>query len=143
VRILWSGQERRLWRSVVKELREAQELTADNTKATLNLCVNYGGRDAITAAARALAIRCARGELDPDTITERDLASHLTPDVDLFVRTSGEQRLSNFLIWESAYAELVFLDKLWPDIDRRDLWAAIEVFASRQRRFGAAADNPL
>jgi undecaprenyl diphosphate synthase len=86
----------------------------------------------------------ADGRLKPDSIDERTIARHLDnpdmPDVDLFVRSSGEQRTSNFLLWQSAYAEMVFLDTLWPDFDRRDLWRAIEVYAARDRRYGGAVD---
>ncbi|HNP15818.1 MAG TPA: undecaprenyl diphosphate synthase family protein, partial [Terrimesophilobacter sp.] len=100
----------------------------------------------ITDAGRALATEVAAGRLTPGGITERSIQRHLytpdLPDVDLFVRSSGEQRTSNFLLWQSAYAEMVFLDTLWPDFTREDLWRAAEVFASRNRRFGAAKDAP-
>jgi undecaprenyl diphosphate synthase len=133
VRVRWAGERARLWPSVLKELDDAVRLTKDNTGLTLTLCVNYGGRAEIVAAARALA---AAG---PDGVTEAALgAAMATPDVDLVWRTSGEQRLSNVLLWEAAYAELVFQAKLWPDVDRRDLWDAIVRFAGRQRRYGAA-----
>jgi undecaprenyl diphosphate synthase len=106
------------------------------------MCVNYGGRAEIVDAARALAREAAAGRLDPERIDERTLARHLDepdlPDVDLFLRTSGEQRTSNFLLWQSAYAELVFLDVLWPDMDRRHLWQAVLTYANRERRYGAA-----
>jgi undecaprenyl diphosphate synthase len=106
--------------------------------------VNYGGRAEIADAARAIAREVAAGRLDPERVDERTVARHLDepdlPDVDLFVRSSGEQRTSNFLLWQSAYAELVFLDTLWPDFDRRDLWRACALFASRDRRFGRALD---
>ena len=86
----------------------------------------------------------AAGRLDPDKVDEKTLARYLDepdmPDVDLFLRPSGEQRTSNFLLWQSAYAELVFLDTLWPDFDRRDLWRACEMYASRDRRYGGALD---
>ena len=106
------------------------------------MCVNYGGRAEITDAVRAIAHEVAAGRIDPAKVDERLLARHLDepdmPDVDLFLRTSGEQRTSNFLLWQSAYAELVFLDVLWPDVDRRDLWRACEIYASRDRRYGSA-----
>ena len=106
------------------------------------MCVNYGGRAEIADAARAIAIEAAAGRLDPTKVTERTLAAHLDepdmPDVDMLWRSSGEQRTSNFLPWQAAYAELVFSDVLWPDVDRRDLWRAIEEYARRNRRFGAA-----
>ena len=93
-------------------------------------------------AAAALARDVARGKVDPGKVTDKTLARYLDepamPDVDLFVRSSGEQRISNFLLWQSAYAELVFQDTLWPDYDRRHLWAAIEEYAARDRRYGGA-----
>ncbi|NMR19303.1 isoprenyl transferase [Cellulomonas fimi] len=146
VRVRWAGRRPRLWRSVLAELEEAERLTRDNDVCTLTMCVNYGGRAEIADATRAIAREVAAGRLDPERITERTVAAHLDepdlPDVDLFLRTSGEQRTSNFMIWQSAYAELVFLDELWPDVDRRSLWRAVEVYARRDRRYGGAADLP-
>ena len=145
VRVRWSGQRPRLWRSVIKELEIAEELTRDNDVVTLTMCVNYGGRQEIVGAAKELARRAARGEIDPERIDEKALARHLDepdmPDVDLFLRSSGEQRTSNFLLWQSAYAEMVFLDTLFPDFDRRHLWEACEIYASRDRRYGGALDR--
>ncbi len=142
VRVRWAGRRPRLWRSVIKELEIAEELTRDNDVLTLTMCVNYGGRAEIADAAQAIAREVAAGRLDPDKVDESTVARFLDepdmPDVDLFVRSSGENRTSNFLLWQSAYAELVFLDTLWPDFDRRHLWAACEEYASRQRRFGSA-----
>jgi undecaprenyl diphosphate synthase len=142
VRVRWAGRRPRLWRSVITELEEAERLTAGNDVLTLTMCVNYGGRAEIADAAAAVARAVAAGRLDPDRVDERLLARFLDepdmPDVDLFVRSSGEQRISNFLLWQSAYAELVFIDTLWPDVDRRDLWRAVEQYASRDRRYGAA-----
>jgi undecaprenyl diphosphate synthase len=142
VRVRWAGRRPRLWRSVIKELEIAEELTRDNDVLTLTMCVNYGGRAEIADAAAAIAREVAAGRLDPDKVDESTVARFLDepdmPDVDLFVRSSGENRTSNFLLWQSAYAELVFLDTLWPDFDRRHLWAACEEYASRQRRFGSA-----
>ncbi|OLT27428.1 isoprenyl transferase [Nocardiopsis sp. CNR-923] len=147
VRVRWAGRSGRLWKSVVKELQEAEEMTRDNTRLTLQFCVNYGGRAEITDAARALARKAADGRISPDKISEDAIARELyapeVPDVDLFVRSSGEQRTSNFLLWQSAYAEFVFLDTLWPDFDRRDLWRACEMFAGRDRRYGGAVPNPV
>lgn len=145
VRVRWAGRQPRLWRSVINELREAEELTKDNKVLTLTMCVNYGGRAEIADAARAVAREVAAGRLDPERVDERLLARFLDepamPDVDLFLRSSGEQRTSNFLLWQSAYAELVFMDTLWPDFDRRDLWRAIEIYAARDRRYGGAAPS--
>ncbi|MBO1768215.1 isoprenyl transferase [Allobranchiibius sp. GilTou38] len=144
VRCRWSGQRPRLWRSVIKELQRAEEMTAGNTVMTLQMCVNYGGRAEIAAATRRIAEQVQAGRLKASSIDERTIARNLDwpdmPDVDLFVRSSGEQRTSNFLLWQSAYAELVFLDTLWPDFDRLDLWRAIQIFVDRDRRFGGAVD---
>ena len=145
VRIRWAGRRPKLWRSVIRELEEAEEQSRDNTVLTLQFCVNYGGRAEIVDAARAVAKAAQQGRLDPDHLTEKSFRRFLDepdiPDVDLFVRSSGEQRTSNFLLWQSAYAEMVFLDRLWPDFDRRDLWRAIELYADRDRRYGGAVPN--
>ena len=147
VRIRWAGRRPRLWRSVISELESAEAQSSANDVLTLQFCVNYGGRAEIVDAARAIAEAAARGELDPARLTEDRFRKYLDepeiPDVDLFVRSSGEQRTSNFLLWQSAYAELVFLDRLWPDFDRRDLWHAIELYASRDRRYGGAVPNDV
>jgi undecaprenyl diphosphate synthase len=147
VRVRWAGRRPKLWRSVLHELEAAEELTRDNDVATLTMCVNYGGRAEIADAARALALDVAAGRVRPEKVDEKVLARYLDepdmPDVDLFLRTSGEQRTSNFLLWQSAYAELVFLDTLWPDVDRRHLWHACELYASRDRRYGGAVPNPV
>jgi len=144
VRVRWAGRRPRLWRSVIKELEAAEELTRDNTVLTLTMCVNYGGRAEVADAAKAIAREVAAGRIDPERVDERMVAKYLDepdmPDVDLFLRTSGEQRTSNFLMWQSAYAELLFLDTLWPDVDRRTLWTAVEQFAQRDRRYGGAID---
>ncbi|CAB4553250.1 unannotated protein [freshwater metagenome] len=142
VRIRWVGREQKLWSSVLSELKEAEELTKSNKVLTLNMCVNYGGRaeivDAITSISKAIKSK----KIKPESITEKNFAKYLyspqMSDVDLFLRSSGEQRTSNFLMWQSAYAEMVFLDVLWPDADRRTLWKAIEIYAERERRFGKA-----
>ena len=142
VRVRWAGRRPRLWKSVIDELQVAEELTKDNKVLTLTMCVNYGGRAEIADAAAALAQAVKQGRVDPAAIDEKLFARYLDepdmPDVDLFVRSSGEQRISNFLLWQSAYAEMVFPDVLWPDFDRRDLWRAIEQYADRERRYGVA-----
>ena len=142
VRIRWVGRPQRLWKSVIEELEIAEEMTAKNKVLTLNMCVNYGGRAEITDAAQALAQDVLRKRVKPEQINERVFAKYLDEpkmsDVDLFLRSSGEQRTSNFLIWQSAYAEMVFMDVLWPDVTRRTLWKAIEMYAERDRRFGKA-----
>jgi undecaprenyl diphosphate synthase len=146
VRIRWAGRTPRLWRTVIGDLREAEAFTRDNRTLTLTMCINYGGRTEIADAVRAIGAEVAAGRLKANAITERTIARHLylpdMPDVDLFVRSSGEQRTSNFLLWQSAYAELVFLDTLWPDFRRRHLWEAITRYGDRDRRFGGAVDAP-
>ncbi|MDQ1288646.1 MAG: undecaprenyl diphosphate synthase [Actinomycetota bacterium] len=145
VRVRWAGRRPRLWRSVINELEAAEELTKDNDVLTLTLCINYGGRAEIADAVRAIATEAAAGRLDPGRVDERTVARYLyepdMPDVDMFLRSSGELRTSNYLMWQSAYAELVFLDVLWPDVDRRVLWRAIDEYASRDRRYGGAVDR--
>jgi undecaprenyl diphosphate synthase len=144
VRVRWAGRRPRLWRSVIKELEVAEQKTRDNDTLTLTMCVNYGGRAEIADAVKQIARLVAEGRIKPDKIDERTIARYLDepdmPDVDLFVRSSGEQRTSNFLLWQSAYAEMVFLDTLFPDFDRRHLWQACEIYAGRSRRFGGAVD---
>lgn len=146
VRVRWAGRKPRLWASVIKELQFAEKLTEGNDTLTLTMCVNYGGRTEITDAVRQLAEQVAAGSLKPSGITEKSIQRALytpdLPDVDLFVRSSGEQRTSNFLLWQSAYAEMVFLDTLWPDFTREDLWEAIGLYIDRDRRFGGAVDKP-
>ncbi len=146
VRVRWAGRRERLWPSVITELEEAERLTAGNSVCTLTMCVNYGGRAEIADAARAIARDAAAGRLDPAKVGTETVAAYLDepdmPDVDLFVRTSGEQRTSNFLPWQSAYAEMVFLPEHWPDVDRRSLWRAVQTYARRDRRYGGAADAP-
>ena len=142
VKIQWIGRPQRLWKSVISELEEAQELTKKNKTLTLNMCVNYGGRAEIVDATAALARDVKRGKLKPDAITEKTIEKYLySPkmrDVDLFLRSSGEQRTSNFLPWQSVYAEFVFMDVLWPDMTPKQLWKAIEIYSERDRRFGKA-----
>lgn len=146
VRVRWAGRRPRLWGSVIRELEEAEEMTRDNDVLTLTMCVNYGGRAEIADAVAAIAREVAAGRLSPDRITEKTVARYLDepdmPDVDLFLRTSGEQRTSNFLLWQSAYAEMAFIDTLWPDVDRRHLWQACEDYARRDRRYGGAEPDP-
>ena len=142
VRVRWVGKPGRLWKSVISELEEAQELTKKNSVMTLNMCVNYGGRAELTDAMKAMAQDVKSRKLAPDSITEKTIEKYLyspkMSDVDMFLRTSGEQRTSNFLPWQSVYAEMVFMDVLWPDVDRKTLWKAIEIYNERERRFGKA-----
>ena len=124
-----------------RQIADAEELTRANRRLTLTFAFNYGGRAELVDAARAIAHEVAAGHLDPDKISDRTLARHLyapdMPDPDLLVRTSGEFRISNYLLWELAYAELVFTDVLWPDFRRDHLFEAIREFQRRERRFGA------
>lgn len=143
VRVRWSGRKPKLWGSVIKELEIAEEMTKNNTGLIVNMCVNYGGRSEIVDAASAIARDAADGKLNPKKVNAETFASYLhqpMSDVDLFWRSGGEKRLSNFLLWQSAYAEIVISDKAWPDIDRTDLWDAIETYARRDRRWGGAID---
>ncbi|MGH3859353.1 isoprenyl transferase [Actinokineospora sp.] len=145
VRVRWAGRRPRLWRSVINTLESAQERTKDNDVLNLAMCINYGGRAELGDAAREIARLAAAGKINPEKVDERTIGKYLyqpeMPDVDLFIRPSGEERTSNFLLWQSAYAEMVFQDVLWPDFDRLHLWQAIETYARRDRRFGAAADS--
>ena len=140
VRIVWVGRRPRLWRSVIRELEAAEELTKNNTGLTLAMCINYGGRAELVDTARSLVQAASRGEIKAGQINEKTLAEFLyrpdMPDVDLFLRPSGEQRTSNFLLWQSAYAEMVYRDILWPDFTADDLYDAVLEYAKRDRRFG-------
>ena len=142
VKIQWVGKPQRLWKSVIKELEIAEELTKRNKVMTLNMCINYGGRSELVDAVSKIAELLAKKKVKPGQINEKliekNLYSPKMSDVDLFLRSSGEMRTSNFLPWQSVYAELVFLDVLWPDVTRQTLWDAIEIYAERDRRFGKA-----
>ena len=146
VRIRWAGRRPKLWLSVIDELKGAEKATAKNSKLILTMCVNYGSRIEIVDAINEMAEDVKVGKLKPGSITEKTMQKYLNtnylPDVDLFLRSSGEQRTSNFLLWQSAYAEFVFMDTLWPDFDRTSLWQAISHFQGRSRRFGGAVDKP-
>jgi len=142
VKVRWVGKPGRLWKSVINELQEAEELTKRNKILTLNMCVNYGGRTEIVDAVQAIAFEVGKRKIKADSITEATLKKFMynpqMSDVDLFLRTSGENRTSNFLPWQSVYAEMVFMDVFWPDVDRTTLWKAIEIYNDRDRRFGKA-----
>ncbi len=124
---------------------KAEALTANNTKTTLVIAANYGGRQDITTAARQLALQVSKGELNPEAIDEQKLQQCLAfedlPDPDLCIRTSGEQRLSNFLLWQLAYTELIFVDAFWPDFRQQAFYETLKVFISRQRRFGGREET--
>jgi undecaprenyl diphosphate synthase len=145
VRLRLIGDRARLPPEVRCELDATEAATATNTALLLTLAVSYGAREDLVQAARALAVAAQRGQLSPDTISEVSLAAALTthglPPVDLVVRTSGEHRLSNFLLWEAAYAELYFTPVLWPDFGEDLLRAALQAYSGRQRRFGLVAEQ--
>ena len=140
VRILILGDKSRLPQKQREVLYEAEERTGKNTGLHLNIAINYGGRQEIVQAARRLAEDVRQGRLNPEDVTEERLSDRMytagQPDPDLILRPSGEFRLSNFLIWQSAYAEYVFMDILWPDFTSRDLDEAFAEYARRHRRFG-------
>ncbi len=142
VRVRFIGRRSgRVPRRLLRHIEESEALTARNRRLTVTFAFNYGGRAEITDAARAIAREVASGRLDPERVDERVVRRHLyapdMPDPDLLVRTSGEYRISNYLLWELAYAELVFTEVLWPDFRRDDLFAAIAEFQRRERRFGS------
>jgi undecaprenyl diphosphate synthase len=143
VRLRVIGQRDRLSADIVALIDNAERLTGSNTRLTLTIALSYGGRDEIATATRRIAERIRAGELDPAGVDEACIARHLftaeLPDPDLVIRTSGEKRISNFLLWQSAYSELVFVDRLWPDFCKLDLENAIREFHGRERRFGASA----
>ena len=141
VRVRILGDRTRFEPETRAELDRAERATLGNTRMNLNMALSYGARDEIAAAARAAAQAAADGALDPAALTvekfERFLSTAGMPDPDLMIRTSGERRLSNFLLWQSAYAELIFLDVLWPDFGQAEFNGALAEFARRERRFGA------
>ena len=140
VRIVVIGERTGLEPDIVSLLEESEKLTKSNTGMTLVVAFNYGSRQEITRAAQRVAQACLDGTLDPAHITPSVLAENLDtrgiPDPDLLIRTSGEERLSNFLLWQCAYTELVFVEEHWPDFDKELLERAIESYLSRDRRFG-------
>ena len=141
VRIRFSGRRGgRVPARVLRRMEESEELTRKNRTMTLIIALNYGGRAELADAARAIAQEAAAGRLDPRKVDEKTLARHLylpdVPDPDLLVRTSGEYRLSNYLLWQLAYAELYFTDVLWPDFKRDHLYEAVKAYQTRDRRFG-------
>jgi undecaprenyl diphosphate synthase len=145
VRVKIIGEKAGLSRDIITLLADAESLTQDNTRLTLIIAFNYGSRQEIVSVARSLAEKAASGALDPATIDAAMIDQHLTtagiPEPDLLIRTSGEQRLSNFLLWQLAYAEFVFLPILWPDFDKAALAEAISIFHGRDRRFGGVGSG--
>jgi undecaprenyl diphosphate synthase len=147
VRMRIIGSRARADADILGMIEDGERRTRANTGTNVTFAFDYGSQEEIAAAARAMAEEAARGELDPSTITAEDFASRLLtrdlPDPDLVIRTSGERRLSNFLLWQSAYAELLFVDTLWPDFSRAQFLEALECFGQRERRFGAVAPEAV
>ena len=147
VRVRFIGNRSRASSDILALMEESESRTEACTGLNLTLAFDYGSQEEIAAAAREMARAAVRGELDPEKITTEFFASQLstagTPDPDLVVRTSGEYRLSNFLLWQSAYSEFVFVDKSWPDFTREDFFEALNVFAQRERRFGAVTPEAV
>ena len=142
IRLHIIGDRNRLEPDIVTLIAEAEKRTADNLRLDLTIALSYGSRAEIVLAAQKIAEQVAAGSITPGDISEDLISSHLythdIPDPDLLVRTSGEHRISNFLLWQLAYTELMFLDKRWPDFNKEDLRTAISEFQSRERRFGAS-----
>jgi undecaprenyl diphosphate synthase len=145
VRLKVIGQLARLAPDIVGLIEHAETVTRGNSRITLTIALSYGGRAEIVAAVRAIAAQAACGALAAEEVDENCIARHLftadTPDPDLLIRTSGEQRISNFLLWQCAYSELVFTKTLWPDFSERDLEQAIDEFCDRERRYGASVGS--
>ncbi len=146
VRVRFIGRRSgRVPRRVLRHIEDTEALTAHNRRMTLTFAFNYGGRAELVDGVRAIAAEVAAGKIKPEKIDERTIARHLyapdMPDPDLVVRTSGEFRISNYLLWEAAYSEFVFTDVLWPDFRRENLFAAIREFQQRERRFGEIAEE--
>lgn len=145
VRLRVIGDRSRFERDIVDLIHRAEAETAGNSRITLILALSYGGRQEIVQAAQNLARQAAAGEVDPERIDETMFSDCLQtagiPDPDLLIRTSGEERISNFLLWQLAYTELVFTDVLWPDFDEKEFSAAIDAFKRRERRYGASVST--
>lgn len=144
VRLRCIGARSQLSPDIVELMEEAEEKTAANTGVTLLLALNYGGRAEIVEAARQLAVKAAAGSVKPDEIDDASITNHLhtadIPDPDIIIRTSGEKRLSNFLLWQGAYAELIFIEDYWPDFTKETLLRALAEYGARDRRYGARSD---
>jgi undecaprenyl diphosphate synthase len=145
VRLRVIGDRDRLGPDIITLIENGERLTQDNERLNLTIALSYGGRAEIARAARRLAHLVQSGRRTPDAIDEHAVAGQLLtvdmPDPDLIIRTSGEQRISNFLLWQSAYAELVFVDTYWPDFAKADLDRAISDFCGRERRYGATVES--
>ena len=140
VRIRAIGSRNELSEEMREQISKTENLTKDRSGIVMNIALNYGGREEIVSAVRQLCESVKKGELQPECITQQDIEQHLytanQPDVDLLIRTSGEQRLSNFMLWQVSYAEMVFVKKLWPDFKPADLHECIRIYQGRGRRFG-------
>lgn len=134
------GDRSRLSQQMQEEIVRVERETEDNTNIIVNMAINYGGRDELKTCVQSIARKVKDGALEPEEITEETISQNLytkdTPDPDLLIRTSGEERISNYLLWQMAYTEFYFTHKLWPDFNERDLEEAVKVYSSRQRRFG-------
>ena len=140
VRVRFIGDRVRLEKSLIKMMDDLEEMTKENTRVNLTIALNYGGRDEVARATKRLAQDVAAGKLDPDTVNEQTLTRYLDtcllPDPDLVIRTSGEARISNFLLWQSAYAEYEFIETLWPDFTPDVFAGIVQNYAGRDRRYG-------
>lgn len=145
IRLNIIGDLSRFSDSLQQQIVDATALTAENNGLILNIAANYGGRWDITQSVQKIAFKIKSGELQPEQVDESVIASHLVtadlPEPDLFIRTGGEQRISNFLMWQLAYTELYFTEKLWPEFKAQDLDNAIDSFSSRERRFGRTSEQ--
>ena len=145
IKLLVIGDKQRFPQKLREQMALAESDTADGKRMTLQVAANYGGRADILASAKTLAKRAASGELDPEALTEESISEHLwtagKPDPDLFIRTGGEKRISNFLLWQLAYAELYFTDKLWPEFKPAELQKAFDSFSARERRYGKTSEQ--
>ncbi len=144
VKIVWAGRRPKLWKSVINELERASEKTKNNTRMTLQICLNYGGQLEITDGINEIIKQVKNGHIKgaiTPKIFEKYLYNPYIPKVDLVIRTSGEKRISNFLIWQSAYAEFDFLDIYWPDMTQTHFYASIQNYQQRDRRYGKAVDR--
>ncbi len=144
VKIRYIGRRKRIPKFLLDKMDETMELTRNNAGLKLNVCYNYGGRAELVDAMKAIGEKVARGKLKPGSISENTINSHLyapdVPDYDMMIRTAGDMRTSNFLLWELAYAELIFMPVMWPEFRRKHLMQAIEEFNRRTRKFGALTD---
>ena len=146
VRVRIIGTREGLDEELQRVIADVESRTAENTGLQLDVAFNYGGKAELTDAVRTIAARVAAGSLRPEDITEDTIAAALytqgSPDPDIILRTSGEQRISNFLLWQGAYSELIFIEENWPDFDESSFIKVLDVYSSRQRRFGGLGGEP-